>query len=97
MWQRTMRHSNEIMSCIFGANVKWFTLPSSSRTVILGRHLRRILVSEFLVRPDRHLLRELLHIGSRDAVGRELRRHYVTVEESHRKQVWQAVLAPALR
>jgi hypothetical protein len=23
MWQRTMRHSNEIMSCIFGANVTW--------------------------------------------------------------------------
>ena len=68
------------------------TLPSCSRTTILGRHLRRILVSEFLIRPDRNLLEELLHIGAHDAVWLELRRHHIAVKQRHREQVWQTVI-----
>jgi hypothetical protein len=41
-----------------------------------------------LVRPDRNLLEELLHIGAHDAVRLELRRHHIAVKQRHREQIW---------
>ena len=58
----------------------------------LGGHFLGIFVRVFMVRPDRNLLQQSLHIGLDDAVGFELRRHHVAVEEGHRKQVRQAVI-----
>jgi hypothetical protein len=57
-----------------------------------GRHLRRILVGKFLIRPDRNFFEELLYIGAHDAVRLELRRHHIAVKQRHREQVRQAVI-----
>jgi hypothetical protein len=45
-----------------------------------------------MVRTDRNLLRQRLHVALDDALRVELRWHHIAVEQRYRTQVWQAVI-----
>lgn len=66
--------------------------PVSQMDRDLCWHFPRVLSREFVVRTDRNLLQQRLHIGPDDAVRLELCGRHLAIDEGNRKQVRQAVI-----